>query len=46
MLQSANLALKFALEVVALGAFAYWGATVTSGVWAIAFALLVLANSL
>ena len=39
MLRSANLALKFALEVFALGAFAYWGATVTSGVWAIVLAI-------
>jgi hypothetical protein len=31
MLRSANLALKFTLELCALGAFAYWGATVTSG---------------
>jgi hypothetical protein len=39
MLRSANLAVKFILELVALGAFAYWGATVTSGVWAVVLAI-------
>jgi Protein of unknown function (DUF2568) len=32
MLRAANLALKFALELVSLAAFAYWGATVADGV--------------
>lgn len=39
MLRSANLATKFALELGALGAFAYWGATVTGGAWAIVLAI-------
>ncbi len=37
-LRSTNLAVKFGLELVALGAFAYWGATVTSGAVAILLA--------
>lgn len=38
-LQSANLAVKFALELAALGAFAYWGTTVGSGVGAVLLAI-------
>jgi hypothetical protein len=30
-LRAGNLAVKFALELVAIGAFAYWGATVVGG---------------
>jgi Protein of unknown function (DUF2568) len=30
-LRAANLAVKFALEIAAVTAFAYWGATVSSG---------------
>jgi Protein of unknown function (DUF2568) len=39
-LKGANLAVKFALELVALGTFAYWGATVSSGVGAVLLAIL------
>jgi uncharacterized protein DUF2568 len=38
-LQSANLAVKFALELAALGAFAYWGTTVGGGVGAVLLAI-------
>ena len=39
MLKDANLALKFVLELIALGAFAYWGATVGGGVGAVGLAI-------
>jgi hypothetical protein len=39
-LRAANLAVKFALELVAIGAFAYWGATVTSGPVAVLLAVV------
>jgi hypothetical protein len=38
-LQSANLAVKFALELAALGAFAYWATTVASGAGAVLLAI-------
>lgn len=38
--RAANLALKFALEVAAVGAFAYWGANTGSGVVAIVLAIV------
>jgi hypothetical protein len=34
-----NLGLKFALELVAAGALAAWGATAGSGVWAVVLAI-------
>jgi hypothetical protein len=39
-LRGANLAVKFSLELVALGAFADWGATVSSGMGAVVLALV------
>jgi hypothetical protein len=39
-LRAGNLAVKFALELVAIGSFAYWGATVASGALAILLALV------
>jgi hypothetical protein len=39
-LRAGNLAVKFALELVAIGAFAYWGATVTSGPVAVLLAVV------
>ena len=38
-LSAANLAVKFALEIAAVTAFAYWGATVGSGVVAVVLAI-------
>jgi hypothetical protein len=40
-LKAANLALKFALELAALAAFAYWGATVASGALAVILAVVL-----
>jgi hypothetical protein len=39
MLKAANLAVKFVLELFALGAFAYWGATAGNGVGAVVLAI-------
>jgi hypothetical protein len=39
-LRAGNLALKFALEVAAVAAFAYWGATAASGVMAVVLAIV------
>ncbi len=38
-LRAANLAVKFALEIAAVTAFAYWGATVSSGAVAVVLAV-------
>jgi hypothetical protein len=38
-LRAGNLALKFALEVAAIAAFAYWGATTASGLIAVLLAI-------
>jgi hypothetical protein len=38
-LSAANLALKFVLEIAALVAFAYWGASIGSGVGAVGLAI-------
>jgi Protein of unknown function (DUF2568) len=38
-LGAANLVVKFALEIAAVTAFAYWGATVSSGVVAVVLAI-------
>jgi hypothetical protein len=38
-LRAANLALKFALELLAVAAFAYWGANVAGGAAALALAI-------
>ena len=37
---SANLAIKFGLELAALALFAYWGADEGSGVWAVVLAVI------
>jgi hypothetical protein len=39
MLRSANLAVKFLLELAALAALAYWGARTGHGVWAVILAI-------
>jgi hypothetical protein len=39
-LRAGNLAVKFALELVAIGAFAYWGATAASGVVTVLLAVV------
>lgn len=39
-LRAGNLAVKFALELVAIGSFAYWGASVASGALAILLAVV------
>jgi Protein of unknown function (DUF2568) len=39
MLKTTNLAVKFLLELAALGALAYWGATVGRGVLAVLLAI-------
>lgn len=38
-LRATNLAVKFALEIAAVTAFAYWGATVSSGAVAVVLAV-------
>lgn len=38
-LRAGNLAVKFALELVAIGAFAYWGANVAGGLGAVLLAV-------
>jgi len=38
-IRDGNLAVKFALEVAAVAAFAYWGATVSSGLAAVTLAI-------
>ena len=39
MLRSANLAVKFLLELAAFAALAYWGATIGHGAWAVVAAI-------
>jgi hypothetical protein len=39
MLKSANLAVKFLLELAAFAALAYWGATIGHGGWAVVAAI-------
>jgi uncharacterized protein DUF2568 len=39
MLKSANLAVKFLLELAAIAALAYWGARTGHGAWAVAAAI-------
>jgi Protein of unknown function (DUF2568) len=38
-LKATNLALKFLMELAAIAAFGYWGATTASGAWAILLAI-------
>jgi Protein of unknown function (DUF2568) len=40
MLKSANLAVKFLLELAAFAALAYWGATIGHGGWAVVAAIV------
>jgi hypothetical protein len=44
-LKATNLALKFVLELAALAAFAYWGATIAGGFWAVLLAVAVPATA-